>query len=590
MTIRAAEDEIVLEGLAIARGVAIGVVFPHDAGTIKVPERRIESDQVADECARFTEAVASAARQVESLQEKAVDLGGAAAEEMGYLLDAYRQMLKGSRLTRGVQHRIAEKLLNAEAAVQQEIAEIVRGFEAMEDAYLAARVADIKDIGRRLLRSLTHTPYRPFTDLPRNAVILAEEMTPADTALLNPRRVAGLATVVGGAESHTAIMARSLGLPTVLGVSGLLRGLRGGEPIIVDGTGGVVVINPSATTMAHYRKKRADCLRARRALARLRDVPAETRDGTRILLQANMELPAEVASVLESGAEGIGLLRSEFMYMNRDDVPSEDEQYQLLRELIERLGGRRLTVRTFDAGGDKLAPALGCSIGPNPALGLRAIRLGLARPELLETQLSAILRASAHGPVRILIPMVATVEELRTARRMMESALARLIAAGVPVSDPPPPLGAMIEIPGAALAADALAAEADFFAIGTNDLTQYTLAIDRSDEAVAHLFNPLHPAVLRLIQFSADAAAKAGIPLCVCGEMAGDPRYTALLLGLGIRDLSMSTNNLPMVKQRIHEIDQGAAELCARAVMAESDSARIAQLVDSCHADGRCER
>ena len=581
MTVRVAGSEVVLEGLAIARGVAIGVAYPHDSGTIAVAERRIEPEAVAAECARFAEAVDAAARQVEQLQVKAVDLGGAAAEEMGYLLDAYRQMLQGSRLVRGVERRIADTHINAEAAVQREIAGIVQSFEAMDDSYLAARVADMRDIGRRLLRNLTHTPHRPFTALPRRAVILAEEMTPADTALLDRRRVAGLATVVGGAESHTAIMARSLGLPTVLGVAGLMKGLRGGEPVIVDGTGGVVVINPTPATLRHYRGKRAHFLRARRALTRLRDLPAETRDGTRIRLQANIELPAEVGAVLECGAEGIGLLRSEFLYMNRDDLPSEEEQYQVLRGLIERLDGRMLTVRTFDAGGDKLAPALGLSIGPNPALGLRAIRVGLARPALLETQLAAILRAAVHGPVRILVPMIATVEELRATRRMLRAAAARLINAGIAIPDPLPPLGAMIEVPGAALAADALAGEADFFAIGTNDLIQYTLAIDRSDEAVAALFNPLHPAVLRLIQFSADAAAKARIPLCVCGEMAGDPRYTALLLGLGIRDLSMSTLNLPMVKQRVRSLEAAGADALAAAVMSESDSSRISALVDT---------
>lgn len=581
MTVRVAGSEIVLEGLAIARGVAIGVAYPHDSGTIAVAERRIEPAEVVAECARFAEAAAAACRQVEQLQLKAVDLGGAAAEEMGYLLDAYRQMLQSSRLVRGVERRITETLVNAEAAVQREIAGIVQSFEAMEDSYLAARVADIRDIGRRLLRHLTHSPERPFTALPRRAVILAEEMTPADTALLDRRRVAGLATVVGGAEGHTAIMARSLGLPTVLGVAGLMKGLRGGEPVIIDGTGGTVVINPDPATLAHYRARRAHFLRGRRALARLRDLPAETRDGTRLRLQANMELPIEAGVVLESGAEGIGLLRSEFLYMNRDDLPSEEEQYQVLRNLIERLDGRVLTVRTFDAGGDKLAPALGLAIGPNPALGLRAIRLGLARPDLLETQLAAILRASLHGPLRILVPMIATVEEFRATRQMLGAVAERLRAEGLALPDPLPPLGAMIEVPAAALAADVLAREAEFFAIGTNDLTQYTLAIDRADETVASLFNPLHPAVLRLIQFSARAAAKAGIPLCLCGEMAGDPRYTALLVGMGIRDFSMGALNLPVVKQRIRALDLTAAEALAMAVKAESDSARIAALVDA---------
>ncbi|ARJ66275.1 phosphoenolpyruvate--protein phosphotransferase [Magnetospirillum sp. ME-1] len=572
--------EVVRDGLGVSRGIAIGTLYLHDSGTIAVPELRIAANRLDAECTRFAEAAANAGRQVEQLQDKAGRLGGAAGEELGYLLDAYRQMLHGSRLLRGVESRIRTERINAEAAVQQEINEIVRGFEAMEDPYLAARVADIKDIGRRLLRALTNTVYRPFTALPRNAVIVAEEMTPADTALLDPALVAGLAASVGGSESHTAIMARSLGLPAVLGIADLLTGVKGGETVIIDGSNGLVVINPLAETQAFYRKERAAFLKARRVLARLKDVPAITRDGGRIGLQANMELPNEVAAVLDSGAEGIGLLRSEFLFMNRDDVPSEDEQYRILRDVIERMGGRTVTVRTFDAGGDKLAPALGCTIGPNPSLGLRAIRLGLARQDLLEAQLAAILRAAIHGPVRILIPMIATVGELRATREVMNRVVRRLRKAKVPLPDTLPPLGAMIEIPGAALSADSIAWHADFFAIGTNDLVQYTLAIDRADEAVAHLYNPLHPAVLRLIQFTAQAAQRANIPVSVCGEMAGDPRYAPLLLGLGLRELSMTTSNLPVVKNRIRSMSLAAAEGLARTIMEQTDSGKIGQLLD----------
>lgn len=572
--------EMILDGMAVSRGVAIGTVYRHDAEAIQVPEYRLSANRVEAERARFAEAAERAGRQVAQLQAKAATLEGSAAEELGYLLDAYQQMLHGSRLIRGVDRRIHQDRLNAEAAVQQEIDQIARGFEAMGDAYLAARVADIRDVGRRLLRNLTNTPYRPFSLLPRNAVILADELTPAETALLDPTQVAGIATVLGGAESHTAIMARSLGLPAVLGVAGLMKGIRTGDTVVVDGTLGRVILNPSQDTLAACRKRRADFLRARRGLARLKDVPAVTRDGARILLQANVELPGEVESVLNSGAEGIGLLRSEFLYMNRDDVPTEDEQFEVLKQLVERMGGRPVTVRTLDVGGDKLAHGLGIATGPNPSLGLRAVRLSLSRPELLEAQLAAMLRASAYGPIRILVPMVATVEEMRAVREVMDRVVKRLKRKSVPMAETLPPLGVMIEIPGAALAADALAWHSDFFAIGTNDLTQYTLAIDRADEAVAHLYNPLHPAVLRLIQFSAEAALRARIPVCVCGEIAGDPRFTALLLGLGIRDLSMSATHIPVVKQRIRGMDLVAATRRARVIMDQSDSARIAQLLD----------
>jgi phosphotransferase system enzyme I (PtsI) len=302
----------------------------------------------------------------------------------------------------------------------------------------------------------------------------------------------------------------------------------------------VLIVAPSPATLKHYREKRAVFLRAQRSLTKLKTVPAITRDGLRIQLHANIELPSEVDAVLAAGAEGIGLLRSEFLFMNRAKLPTEEEQYKELAGIVRRMQGRPVTIRTLDVGADKLGDAFGLKAGPNPALGLRAIRFSLSRRKLLLTQLSAILRAGALGPVRILLPMVCTVEEVRQVRRVLNRLIGTLKRRGVKIADPPPALGIMIEIPGAALAADALAAEADFFAIGTNDLTQYTLAIDRTDEQVAYLYNPLHPAVLRLIQFAAEAAHAAGIPVSICGEMAGDERLAPLLLGFGITELSMS--------------------------------------------------
>lgn len=580
LDVRAPTGERVFVGLGVSPGIAIGVAYPHDAGAVIVPEYKIAKDKIEAERARFAAAVDGATRQIGKLQNKARGLPGSAGEELGYLLEAYQQMLNGSRLVRGVDQRIAADRINAEAAVQIEINGIVRGFAAMEDAYLAARIEDIREVGRRLVRNLTKTPYKPFSMLPKNAVILAEELTPADTALLDPSAVAGMATVLGGTASHTAIMARSLGLPAVVGLAGVLTGIVPGQTVIIDGADGKVVLNPSEETLAAYRGLRADYLRTRRKLNRLKKVPAVTTDGAQITLQANLELPAEIDAVLSMGAAGVGLLRSEFMFMNRDELPDEDEQYAILRDLVKRLDGRNLTIRTLDAGGDKMAPALGIGSGPNPALGLRAIRLCLKRPEILETQLAAILRAGAHGPVRILIPMVCAVEELLAVRAAMDSVVRRLKRRHIPFANPLPPIGTMIEVPGAALAADALAWHSDFFAIGTNDLTQYTLAIDRADEAVNHLYNPLHPAVLRLIQFAAEAAMRARIPVSVCGEIAGDPRYTALLLGLGIRDLSMATHSIPTVKQRVRTLDLMAATRRVRAIMDQSDTTRIGQLLD----------
>ena len=571
-----------LEGLGVAPGVAIGPAYLLEAGAIPIAVRALAEAEVADELKRFQTAVAKAQKQLRKLKTKSAGLPGAAAEEVGYLLEAYLQMLSGSRLLRGVERRIAQDKINAEAAVQAEIAEIAEGFAALSDQYLAARADDIREVGDRLIRNLTLTPYAAFAKLPPGTVVIAEELSPADTALLDPALIAGFATVLGGPEGHTAIMARSLGLPAVLGVAGLIGAVHTGDVVVVDGSAGRVVVNPSAQLKGEYERRQEEYRREQRMLGRLKRMPAVTRDGEAVTLLANLELPREIEPAIAAGAEGVGLLRTEFMFMNRDVLPGEEEQYQALRSIVEAMEGRPVTMRTLDIGGDKLAGPLGGHLAEsaNPALGLRAIRLSLKERPLLEAQLGAMLRASAHGPVRILLPMISSLVEVRQVRQTMATVIRRLKRRKVKIADPPPPLGVMIEVPGAALSADALAQACEFFAIGTNDLTMYTLAIDRGEEQVAHLYNPLHPAVLRLIQFTAEAALRARIPISVCGEMAGDPRYTALLLGLGVRELSMAWPALPRVKQRIRSLDFLAATRRARMIMDQSDSGRIAALLD----------
>ena len=573
--------EKVFEGLPVGAGFAIGTVFRHDShALVQVRERRIPATKIRSEQHRVLEAAADATGRIETLQVEAKRMAGAAGEELGYILEAYTQMLSGSRLVRGVQKRIAQERINAEAAVMKEIGLMAEAFAAMDDPYLAARMADIREIGRRLVESLGKAVKDGFEELPANAVIVADEFSPADTALLDPRRVAGLVTMLGGVESHTTIVARSLGLPAVVAAHNIHDAAENGMTIIVDGATGVVIVDPTAATLAKYRRKRAGFVKSQQSLKKLKSVAAVTRDGFRIGLQANIELPADVDAALAAGAEGVGLFRSEFMFMNRPDLPSEEEQFTELSSAVKKMGGRTVTIRTLDVGADKLGDAFGLKPGPNPALGLRAIRFSLSRRKLLLTQLSAILRASAFGPVRILLPMVCMVDEVRQVRRMLTRLTAQLIRRGVKIADPPPPLGIMIEIPGAALAADALAAEADFFAIGTNDLTQYTLAIDRSDDQVAYLYNPLHPAVLRLIQFSAEAALAARIPVSVCGEMAGDERMTPILLGFGITELSMSSNSLPRVKKRILGLNLSAISGQVRRMTGESDPDRVKAIIE----------
>ncbi len=576
------QGQRVFEGLAVSPGVAIGTAYVRESGDLQVVEYQVAAGKIEAEVQRFQEAVARSQRQVGKLQSKAKRIHGTAAEELGFLLEAHIQMLKSTSLIGGIKRRIESDCCNAEAAVMAEIGEVAKNFAAMDDAYLRSRGQEVREVGLRIVRNLIRTTYSSFGHLAPGSIVIAEEITPADTALMDPQQIAGFASVLGGAESHTAIMARSLGLPAVIGVTGLIGGINTGDTVIIDGSGGRIIVEPTAKCLSEYEAEQRALARETKSLTRLRDVAAVTRDGVEVVLQANLELPREVGQAMAVGAQGVGLLRTEFMFMNREDLPGEDEQYQALAEIVTGMAGRPVTVRTLDIGGEKISSALGEHMveSLNPALGLRAIRLSLRERKLLDAQLAAMLRAGAHGPLRILLPMISTVSEVQDVRQAMVATAKRLRRRGVEIADPLPPLGVMIEIPGAALAADALANVADFFAIGSNDLTMYTLAIDRGEEQVAHLYNPLHPAVLRLIQFSIQAALRARIPISVCGEIAGDPRFTALILGLGVRELSMTVNALPRVKNRILGLDMQAATRRAEVIMDQYDSGRIAALLD----------
>jgi phosphoenolpyruvate-protein phosphotransferase (PTS system enzyme I) len=575
-----------LSGIGVSAGIAIGAAYIGERGPIVVKETAIADTAIAAERARFADAVATAQRQLRKLKGRAAALPGSAAEEISYLLDAHLAMLANSRLVRGVNQRIANARINAERAVELEIAAIAKGFAAMRDSYLAARVEDIRVVGMRLIRNLIKKPFVAYASLSGGAIILAEEISPADTALMDPHRIGGFAAVFGGPESHAAIMARALGLPAVIGVPDLVARASNGATVILDGGEGIVILDPTPATLDAYRRRQEDFTRERRNLGRLRRLAAVTRDGVEIRLDANLELPIELDQALANGAMGLGLVRTEFMFLNRDDLPDEDEQYELYRGLVRGMGGRPVTLRTLDVGGDKLPDTLAAAAIDelNPALGLRGIRLSLKERRLFDTQLAAMLRAAREGSLRILLPMISSAGEIRRTREALEQVARRLRRRDVPFAEVMPPLGVMIEVPGAALAADALAGEADFFAIGTNDLIQYTLAIDRSDEQVAHLYNPLHPGVLRLIQFAIEAATRRRIPIGICGEMAGEPRYAALLLGLGLRELSMAPGSLPRIKQRVRSLDIVAATRRAEAIMDQSDSGRIAALLDDFNA------
>ena len=585
----AAAAERHLAGIPVSPGIAIGPAFGAEEPPAVIVRTRIRSPDIAGETARLDAAIAQSRKQLLKLRARLGVLPEDSQAEIAPLLDAYLQMVGPSRLVRGARKRIAEGLVSAETAVVDEseaIAELIQSMPADDDRAGRRRRADeVREIGRRLVRNLTRAPFRSFAGLPAGAVLTAEFLRPADAALLDPSRLAGVATDEGGADGHTAIMLRALGVPTVLGVAGLSDAARPGDTIIVDGSAGIVTVHPSAATLAEARRGVAAFAREQQRLGRLRRLPAVTTDGEAVELQANLEIPAELPLIAQAGAAGIGLFRSEFLFMNRETLPGEDAQFEVYRAAVEAMSGDPTTIRVLDWGGEKDIEALQTAgivsviTDANPALGLRGLRLLLREEELFETQLAAILRASAHGPTRVLLPMVTTVGEVRQARDIYERVARRLRRRGERMAEKPPPLGIMIETPGAALAADALALEADFFAIGTNDLTMYTLAVDRADSEVAELYDPLHPAVLRLVQFATEAALRMRMPVSVCGEMAGNPRMTRLLLGLGLRSFSMNASAVPRVKQAVRGLDIDDCTRFARKVMEQSDTASIRAMV-----------
>jgi phosphotransferase system enzyme I (PtsI) len=578
--------EVVIRGIGVAPGIAIGLAFDTSEPPAEAPRRSIEEGAVEPERQRLANAVALSRKQVAKLRTRIGVLPEEAQEEIGPLLDAYALMLGNSRLIRGARKRIETELLSAETAVQDEaeaIAAVILAAKDDDRAGLQRRAGEVREIARRLTRNLTATPFRSLKDVPEGAILIAEELTPADAALIDPSRVAGVATEEGGADGHTAIMLRALGIPSVVACPGLTEAARRGDPVALDGGQGTVALHPSAATLAEAKEQLAAFAKERQKLAKLRRLPAVTTDGEAVELQANLEIPQELPLISQAGAQGIGLLRTEFLFMNREDLPDEDAQVEAYGQIVEALNGDPITIRVLDWGGEKdieaLAEGVPALAGPNPALGLRGIRMLLKRPELLEVQFAAILRVAAHGPVRILLPMVTVPDEVKASREIYERVARRLRRRGEKLPEELPPLGAMIETPGAALAADAIALEADFFAIGTNDLAMYTLAVDRAEAEVSHLYDPLHPAVLRLMQFATEAALRMRMPVSVCGEMGGNPRLVPLLLGLGIRCLSMNASAIPRVKQAVRALDIADCARFARRVMEQSDPKRIQELV-----------
>ena len=558
-------SETTREGTGVSPGIVIGRVYVFDSALKSVPFYHVPRDEIVQEQERFNQAIEKTTKQLDQTMDKAKN--ALANDALGSLLDAYRHMLQSSRLTRGVRERIEKDRINAEAAVLDEVAAIADVFAAMQDSYISSRVEDIRNIGMRLIRNLQTDAPDNLNQMPENAVVVARDLSAADTAMLNMRKIAGLITVNGSAQSHTALLARSLGLPAIVNIPDLMQIATTGDVIIIDGAYGKVILNPTQDNVELYRKYRTDFLRWKRSLTRLRDQPSLTADNVYIRLKGNIDLPNELDFLMQTGVDGVGLLRSEYMYLNRSDLPDEDEQYALLKSISEKIEGKPVTFRTIDAGADKGSPIPESCNAVNPALGLRGIRYMRLYEQLITDQFRAALRAAATADIRLLLPMVSSVDEVIQARKLLERCAAELRAEGKEIPDVLPPLGVMIEVPSAAMEADTLAEYCDFFSIGTNDLIQYTMAVDRTDATVSSLFNPLNPAVLKLLKTTIDAANAHNIPVSICGEMAANYHYSALLIGLGVRELSMPAVNIPMVKERLRSLTTGDTERFANHIL-----------------------
>lgn len=545
-----------LEGISLSPGIAIGSGYVLETTSPDAPHIKIKKSAITKETDRFEKASHLAYHQISKLQKKAEALPPQAADEIILLLDAHLNMVNNSRLIRDVKKRIETEKINAEWALEKEIALYSKTFSEMEDQYLARRGRDIRDVGRRLMRNLMGHKFVALKSVPQGGVVLCEEITSADTAFMDPTKIGGFVSLVGARQSHAAIMARSLGLPAVAGLPHMPHHLHDNSTVIIDGDRGMVIINPTKRTLNQYKKKQQAGIIRNEAILQQASLPAQTRDGSVIDVQANLSRPEDIDMIIGSGASGIGLFRSEFMFMNREDIPSEQEQYDHLCDVIRAMKGQSVTIRTMDIGGDKLSPAFFDKTGTeaNPALGLRGVRLSLAMQHILEDQFSAILRAAVIGPVKILIPMITDVSQIIECKKILSATVKKLQKKKITLPETIPPIGIMIETPAAALMADDLATECDFFSIGTNDLVQYTLATDRTNEQVEQWYQSDHPAVLKLMEKTVQAAKIHTIPICLCGEMAGDSLYTEKILKLGIHSLSINASNIPVIKDIIRNI------------------------------------
>ena len=565
-----------LHGSGVAGGIAIGHAHLISTARLEVAHYEVAATDIDAEIARFDKAVAQVRGELAGLK---AGLPAASPTEMAAFLNLHQMILDDSSLSTVPRELVRTRHCNAEWALVQQMDMLVAQFEEIEDQYLRERKNDVMQVVERVLLALIghpgHAPAARSDE--KELIVVAHDLSPADMILFKQHQFAGFVTDLGGVTSHTAILARSLNIPAIVGLHHARQLIREDELLIVDGIEGVLIVNPDQQVLSEYQLRKRQIDLERQKLKRLRTTPASTLDGSDVELHANIELPQDMEKVHESGATGIGLFRSEFLFLNRGDLPTEDEQFEAYREVAVAMRGQTVTIRTLDLGADKTAHGVEMS-GPNPALGLRAIRLCLAEPQMFLAQLRAILRASHYGKIKLLVPMLAHAHEIDQSLKMIAQAKAELDVLGTPY-DKAIPVGGMIEVPAAALAIGMFVKRLDFLSIGTNDLIQYTLAIDRTDDTVSHLYDPLHPAVLQLVAMTIRNANKAGVPVAVCGEMAGDVQLTRLLLGLGLRQFSMHPAQLPSIKQQILRSSIPEIQIAAAKILRANDPVKARALL-----------
>jgi len=556
-------SEITLRGIPASPGIKIGKAFILGREEYHIPKSSVLEKDVPLEISRFEDALIQTRREIIDLQKKIAEAMGT---EHAEIFDAHLLVLEDRMLIEEVISRVKKEKLSIDFVFSEVLRKYAEVFSRMEDEYLRERISDINDVGKRILRNLLGKKRKTVGELEEFVVIVAHDLSPSDTASMHKKNVMGFITDIGGKTSHTAIMAKSLEIPAVVGLETATLHVQEEDILIIDGNSGLVIVNPDKETLSKYQRKEEKIKDLSKIYLKFKDLPAETLDGKKIELVANIELPEEIVSVKEHGIKGIGLYRTEFFYMNRQDLPSEEEQYKSYKYVAEEMDPHPVIIRTLDLGGDKFLSQLQIPQDMTPFLGWRAIRFCLARPDIFKAQLRAILRASVHGNLKIMYPMISGIGELKQANELLEESKKELRSKGLPYNKDLE-VGVMIEVPSAALTCDILSKESDFFSIGTNDLIQYALAVDRANEKVAYLYEPSHPAVLRLIRSIVEAARKAKIWVGMCGEMAGEPTFALLLVGLGMDELSMPAIAVPKIKQIMRLITMKQAQAIVEKAM-----------------------